>query len=125
MVENAVTAPAGLGSMEEATQCHPHIMETEVLVWLLADQHHQSAANQQMWDRVAQLIMVEQQATPKATTASPTGPHLPSGVRAQKMMPKDDPETFMNAFERTAVAAGWPLHNGWPSLFLVLLGQPN
>lgn len=33
---------------------------------------------------------------------------VPSGIQAQKMTPNDDPEAYLNAFDRTAIAVGWP-----------------
>lgn len=67
----------------------------------------QNAINQQMWDRVAQLVAFQQQASAPMAPAM-TGPQLLSGVRAQNMTPEDDPEAFINSFERTAVADRWP-----------------
>lgn len=62
-----------------------------------------------MWDWVAQLITAQQQ--------------LGCWVRAQKMMPKDDPEAFVNAFEQTAVAAEWP-PSQWSAILIPCLIRP-
>ncbi len=43
----------------------------------------------------------------------PPAPALPTHMPLQKMGPQDDPEAFLDLFEKTAEACGWPQMN-WP-----------
>ncbi len=47
-------------------------------------------------------------------------PALPAHVPLTKMGPQDDPEAFIDLFERTAEACGWPQVN-WPVSLIPLL----
>ncbi len=50
-------------------------------------------------------------------------PALPAHVPLTKMGPQDDPEAFVDLFEKTAEACGWPQVN-WPvSLIPLLSGE--
>lgn len=107
VMENAGNAPTLPCRADEIAGRQSQPAKAERLFHLLADQHqaslvqvaaNQNAANQQIWDQVAQLLM-SQQPPPAPVTPATARPWLPSGVRAQKMTPEDDPEAFMNAFE--------------------------
>lgn len=73
-------------------------------------------ANQRLWDRVAQFPVSQTLMVVLAGTST-ANPIPMSGVRAQKMTPNNDPEAFINAFERTAVMAGWPLAQ-WSTILI-------
>ncbi len=47
-------------------------------------------------------------------------PAPPTHMPVQKMGPQDDPEAFLNLFERTAEACGWP-QTDWPVRLIPLL----
>ncbi len=51
---------------------------------------------------------------------SPTAPALPTHMPVQKMGPQDDPEAFLDLFEKTAAACGWP-QTDWPVRLIPLL----
>ncbi|XP_058651173.1 uncharacterized protein LOC131551934 [Onychostoma macrolepis] len=51
---------------------------------------------------------------------SPPAPALPAHMPLSKMGPQDDPEAFIDLFERTAEACGWPQVN-WPVRLISLL----
>ncbi len=50
----------------------------------------------------------------------PTAPAPPTHMPVQKMGPQDDPEAFLDLFERTAEACGWP-QTDWPVRLIPLL----
>ncbi len=50
----------------------------------------------------------------------PPAPALPTHMPLQKMGPQDDPEAFLDLFEKTAEACGWPQMN-WPVRLIPLL----
>ncbi len=50
----------------------------------------------------------------------PPAPALPTHMPVQKMGPQDDPEAFLDLFEKTAEACGWPQMN-WPVRLIPLL----
>lgn len=73
--------------------------------------------NQQMWDRVAQFMASQ---TPKtgpigAEASNPSG--LNPVIWAQKMTKDNNPETFINTFERTAAVADWP-ETQWSAILI-------
>ncbi len=51
---------------------------------------------------------------------SPAAPAPPTHMPVQKMGPQDDPEAFLDLFEKTAVACGWP-QTDWPVRLIPLL----
>ncbi len=51
---------------------------------------------------------------------SPTAPAPPTHMPVQKMGPQDDPEVFLDLFEKTAEACGWP-QTDWPVRLIPLL----
>ncbi len=51
---------------------------------------------------------------------SPTTPAPPTHMPVQKMGPQDDPEAFLDLFENTAAACGWP-QTDWPVRLIPLL----
>lgn len=51
-------------------------------------------------------------------------PKHTSVVRAQKMTPNDDPEAFINAFERITIAAGWPTMQ-WSAILILCFIRPT
>ncbi len=51
---------------------------------------------------------------------NPTAPAPPTHMPVQKMGPQDDPEAFLDLFEKTAVACGWP-QTDWPVRLIPLL----
>ncbi len=51
---------------------------------------------------------------------SPTAPAPPTHMPVQKMGPQDDPEAFLDLFEKTAAACGWPQMD-WPVRLIPLL----
>ncbi len=51
---------------------------------------------------------------------SPTTPAPPTHMPVQKMGPQDDPEAFLDLFETTAAACGWP-QTDWPVRLIPLL----
>ncbi len=51
---------------------------------------------------------------------SPTAPAPPTHMPVQKMGPQDDPEAFLDLFEKTAAACGWP-QTDWPVRLIPLL----
>ncbi len=51
---------------------------------------------------------------------NPTAPAPPTHMPVQKMGPQDDPEAFLDLFEKTAVACGWP-QTAWPVRLIPLL----
>ncbi len=51
---------------------------------------------------------------------NPTVPAPPTHMPVQKMGPQDDPEAFLNLFEKTAAACGWP-QTDWPVRLIPLL----
>ncbi len=51
---------------------------------------------------------------------SPTAPAPPTHMPVQKMGPQDDPEAFLDLFEKTAEACGWP-QTDWPVRLIPLL----
>ncbi len=54
---------------------------------------------------------------------NPTAPAPPTHMPVQKMGPQDDPEAFLDLFEKTAAACGWP-QTDWPvRLFPLLTGE--
>ncbi len=57
---------------------------------------------------------------PSRAGGIPTAPALPTHMPVQKMGPQDDPEAFLNLFERTAEACGWP-QTDWPVRLIPLL----
>lgn len=84
---------------EGATYQQQQSMERVSIFWFLAEQHrasldqvtaNQNKVNQQMWDQVAQLLASQQLALAWAWVAT-ANTHLPSGMRAQKMTPANDP----------------------------------
>ncbi len=50
----------------------------------------------------------------------PPAPALSTHMPVQKMGPQDDPEAFLDLFEKTAEACGWPQMN-WPMRLIPLL----
>ncbi len=52
--------------------------------------------------------------------AVPTAPAPPTHMPVQKMGPQDDPEAFLDLFEKTAEACGWP-QTDWPVRLIPLL----
>ncbi len=50
----------------------------------------------------------------------PTAPAPPTHMPVQKMGPQDDPEAFLDLFEKTAEACGWP-QTDWPVRLIPLL----
>ncbi len=50
----------------------------------------------------------------------PPAPALPTHMPLQKMGPQDDPEAFLDLFEKTAEACGWP-QMSWPVRLVPLL----
>lgn len=123
VVENVgVGQPNPGGVPQQAT-----MLDAERLFHLLADQHsisldqvavNQATANQQIWERMAQYL------PSAAAIGTPPSPTLaPLGIRAQKMTPDDDPEAHLNAFERTAVAAGWRAQQ-WSTILIPCLIGP-
>ncbi len=50
----------------------------------------------------------------------PTAPAPPTHMPVQKMGPQDDPETFLDLFEKTAEACGWA-QTDWPVRLIPLL----
>ncbi len=50
----------------------------------------------------------------------PTAPAPPTHMPVQKMGPQDDPEAFLDLFEKTAEACGWPQMD-WPVRLIPLL----
>ncbi len=50
----------------------------------------------------------------------PPAPALPTHMPLQKMGSQDDPEAFLDLFEKTAEACGWPQMN-WPVRLIPLL----
>ncbi len=51
---------------------------------------------------------------------SPTAPAPPTHMPVQNMGPQDDPEAFLDLFEKTAEACGWP-QTDWPVRLIPLL----
>ncbi len=51
---------------------------------------------------------------------SPTAPAPPTHMPVQKMGPQDDPEAFLDLFEKTAEVCGWPQMD-WPVRLIPLL----
>ncbi len=51
---------------------------------------------------------------------NPTVPAPPTHMPIQKMGPQDDPEAFLDLFEKTAAACGWPQMD-WPVRLIPLL----
>ncbi len=51
---------------------------------------------------------------------SSTTPAPPTHMPVQKMGPQDDPEAFLDLFEKTAAACGWP-QTDWPVRLIPLL----
>ncbi len=51
---------------------------------------------------------------------SPTAPAPPTHMPVQKMGPQDDPEAFLDLFQKTAEACGWP-QTDWPVRLIPLL----
>ncbi len=51
---------------------------------------------------------------------NPTAPAPPTHMPVQKMGPQDDPEAFLDLFEKTAAACGWP-QTDWPVRLIPLL----
>ncbi len=51
---------------------------------------------------------------------TPSAPALPAHMPLNKMGPQDDPEAFIDLFERTAEACRWPQVN-WPERLIPLL----
>ncbi len=51
---------------------------------------------------------------------NPTAPAPPTHMPVQKMGPQDDPEAFLDLFEKTAAACGWP-QTDWPMHLIPLL----
>ncbi len=51
---------------------------------------------------------------------SPTAPAPPTHMPVQKMGPQDDPEAFLDLYEKTAAACGWPQMD-WPVRLIPLL----
>ncbi len=51
---------------------------------------------------------------------NPTVPAPPTHMPVQKMGPQDDPEAFLDLFEKTAAACGWPQMD-WPVRLIPLL----
>ncbi len=51
---------------------------------------------------------------------NPTAPAPPTHMPVQKMGPQDDPEAFLDLFEKTAAACGWP-QTDWPVRLVPLL----
>ncbi len=51
---------------------------------------------------------------------NPTVPAPPTHMPIQKMGPQDDPEAFLDLFEKTAAACGWP-QTDWPVRLIALL----
>lgn len=107
MVENAGNASTHPEGAEGSVAQQLPAVDGMWLFWLFTGGgrpgHGQSADG----DWLAHLLS-SQQPTPAPTGATAASQHLPSGIRAQKTTPHDDPEDFMNAFEHTAVATRWP-----------------
>lgn len=59
---------------------------------------------------------------PSPIGGASTSHHTPPRVRAQKMMVADDPEAFINTFECTMVADGWPSSQWLTILIPCLIG---
>ncbi len=57
---------------------------------------------------------------PSRAGGIPTAPAPPTHMPVQKMGPQDDPEAFLDLFERTAEACGWP-QTDWPVRLIPLL----
>ncbi len=56
----------------------------------------------------------------RARGGIPTAPAPPTHMPVQKMGPQDDPEAFLDLFEKTAEACGWP-QTDWPVRLIPLL----
>lgn len=76
-----------------------------------------------MWDRVVQLLASQNNTQPPAPPPVPTTPSN-SGVRAQKVMPNNDPEGFLNTFEWMVMTAGWPTSQ-WSAILVPCLIGPD
>lgn len=94
--------------------------QKDVLAQVLAEQ---VTANQQVWDHVAQSLAVQRLAEqPKETTLGTMTTPQPL-IKVQKMTPDDNLDTFVNAFERTAIAAIWPKAQ-WATVLIQYLIRP-
>lgn len=101
MVEN-VSNPWG---SEESSARQSPSSGTEQLGWLLAEQFqaslewiaaNQATVNQQMRDRVAQLLVDSQHMTPTSAMGGVTNQIKAVGWRTQKMTPDADTEAYLN-----------------------------
>lgn len=114
--------PCTPGGANETTGRESQLSKAEWLFHLLADQPQvsldQKEANQ---NDINQHVGLGGSAHGSPITHPGTcGPQWPSGLWAQKMTPEDDPEAFINAFERIAVVAGWPPAQ-WSTILILCL----
>ncbi|XP_073790166.1 uncharacterized protein [Danio rerio] len=93
-----------------------HQQQHETLVELknIQEQHFQVLMEAQREDREQIRSLLSQGIRPAPTSAA----HPP--IALQKMVPEDDPEVFLDLFEKMAEACGWPRAE-WPVRVIPLL----
>ncbi|XP_068074392.1 uncharacterized protein [Danio rerio] len=93
-----------------------HQQQHETLVELknIQEQHFQVLMEAQREDREQIRSLLSQGIRPAPTSAA----HPP--ITLQKMVPEDDPEVFLDLFEKMAEACGWPRAE-WPVRVIPLL----
>ncbi|XP_052398583.1 uncharacterized protein LOC127946212 isoform X2 [Carassius gibelio] len=95
-----------------------HQEHHQALLDLRADQDHrfQAMMRAQQEDRELVRSLLDREARTGSASPSAPPPHMP----LPKMGPTDDPEAFLDLFERTAEACGWPV-DSWPVRVIPLL----
>lgn len=70
----------------------------------------QTQVNAKRWEQMPALLEAHSTNPPMAPglATNPAGCLIQPMVVVQKMTPAEDPEAFLNTFERTEAEAGWP-----------------
>lgn len=77
----------------------------------------QVQTNQRLWDNVTQAVRSAPAGAEEGGGDSTRHPM----ICIPKMTTEDDPETFLNSFECSAWAAGWPEKNQWAAILIQCL----
>lgn len=99
-------------------RCLFQLMVEQQTTLLELDTATEAQANQQLWEQVNKALVPRRM----GGSASPLRCMVQPAVKVQKMTPADNPEAFLNSFEHTTTAAGWPEDQCAAILILCLVG---
>ncbi|XP_044042863.1 uncharacterized protein LOC122871611, partial [Siniperca chuatsi] len=114
--------------MTDPQQMQPVAMLAQMLGEIVAMHQEQAAVNRQQLERMQD--QADKQTQLLASLVSQPGASLPpspplalSGITLHKMSAADDPQSFLEMFEATAVACGWPATEWSVRLLPLLSGE--